>query len=188
MKSKLVLLLLILSSLSTLSTASTFSASGRDLFLNGQEFEIRGLCYQPTPIGESGAQPPFGDYYTFSARNQELWDRDFPNFRKMGANVIRLYGWTPGADHTAFLDQAYNGGDQPVYVLINRYINPETDWLDETAINALLADWEAIATELADHPAIMGFLIGNEVNTYFNSSPGRRSVVIVGAGWLFQGR
>jgi hypothetical protein len=171
MKSRLALLLLPCL-LSTALTASTFSVSGRDILLNGQEFEVKGLCYQPTPIGESGSQPPFGDYYTFSTRNQALWDRDFPNFRKMGANVVRLYGWTPNADHSDFLAQAYNNGKDPVYILINRYIDPNTDWEDENAIDALLFDWEAIATELAEDPAIMGFLIGNEVNTYFNNSIG----------------
>jgi hypothetical protein len=172
MKSRLALLLLLPCLLYTALTASDFSVSGLDILLNDQEFEVKGLCYQPTPIGESGAQPPFGDYYTFSTRNQALWDRDFPNFRKMGANVVRLYGWTPNADHSDFLAQAYNNGEDPVYILINRYIDPNTDWLDPDAVQALLTDWQDIATELADNPAIMGFLIGNEVNTYFNNSIG----------------
>lgn len=171
-----ILFLLILTAtlcLTTHSEASDFSVSGQQILLDGQPFQVKGVCYQPTPIEESGEWPPYGDYYTSSTRNQQLWDRDFANFRKMGNNVIRLYGWAvpatlPSTLHTDFLDQAYNGGDQPLYVLINQYINPQTDWTDGTAVGNLVSEWETIAEELANHPAVMGFLVGNEVNAKFN--------------------
>jgi hypothetical protein len=169
---RLIPLLFLVALYSSAMAAGEFSVSGRDIFLNGVEFEARGVCYQPTPIGESGGLSPFGDYYTLSTRNQALWERDFKNFRKMGVNVIRLYGWTLGADHTAFLSKAYNGGSDSIYVLVNRWISPETDWTDTTAVNALIADWQIFATELANNPAVMGFLIGNETNAKFNSAIG----------------
>ncbi len=88
---------------------STFSTSGRELMLNGSSFQVQGMCYQPAAIGEDpSAGPPFGDYYT--SAYSPLWARDFENLRLMGANVIRIYGWTVGADHSAFLDAAYNNG------------------------------------------------------------------------------
>jgi hypothetical protein len=121
------------------------------------------MCYQPTPIGQDpSAGPPFGDYFT--AGYSDLWTRDFVNLRLMGANVVRIYGWKIGADHTAFLDAAYNNGDESLYLLVNRYINPATDWASTAAVDALVTEWETIAMELKDHPAVMGFLIGNEVN------------------------
>lgn len=146
-----------------ISVAGVFSTSGRELFLDGSAFEVRGVCYQPTPIGQDpSAGPPFGDYFTSSYAT--LWARDFENLRLMGANVIRVYGWTIGANHQSFLDAAYNGGDASLYVLVNRYINPATDWGDTNAVNALIADWSAMADELKEHPAVIGFLVGNEVN------------------------
>ena len=121
------------------------------------------MCYQPTPIGEDPSDArPFGDYFT--DEYAELWARDFENLRLMGANVIRMYGWTVGADHSAFLDAAYNNNDRSLYLLINQWIDPATDWANTAAVNALVSKWEAIATELKDHPAVMGFLIGNETN------------------------
>jgi hypothetical protein len=147
----------------TADAAGTFTVTGREILLDGSVFDVRGMCYQPTPIGENpAAGPPYGDYYT--AGYAPLWARDFENLRMMGANVIRLYGWTVGADHSAFLGEAYNGGDQPLYVLVNKWVSPWTDWANTAAVDALVAEWEAIALELKDHPAVMGFLIGNETN------------------------
>jgi len=144
--------------------AGVFSVSGQDILLEGSAFEVQGMCYQPTPIGMAGDAAPYGDYYTDGYSN--LWARDFENLRNMGANVIRIYGWTIGADHSAFLDSAYNSGNQSLYLLVNRWINPNTDWANTSEVNALVSDWEAIANELKDHPAVMGFLIGNEVNAH----------------------
>jgi hypothetical protein len=91
----------------------------------------------------AGSQPPYGDYYTTDY--QAVTSRDLENLRRMGANLIRVYGWTPGADHQDFLDRCFNNGDRPVYVLINRWINPLTDWADPAALTALEAEWTAVA-------------------------------------------
>ena len=144
------------------NASSIFTANNRQLFLNDALFHVQGICYSPTPIGMAGDIPPYGDLFTTTYSN--LWERDFPHLRNMGANVIRNYGWTIGADHTPFLDQAYNAGEQPLYVLVNRWVNPATDWNNNQAIDTLITEWEAIAEECKNHPAIMGFLSGNEVN------------------------
>ena len=155
---------LVLRAVQLANADSAFSVSGREILLDGEPFEVQGMCYQPTPIGMTGAEPPYGDYYTSGYSN--LWARDFTNLRLMGANVIRIYGWTPGADHSDFLDTAYNDGDQSLYLFVNKWINPGTDWNSSSAVNSLISEWESIATELKDHPAVMGFLIGNEVNAH----------------------
>lgn len=148
---------------SAATATGSFTASGREILLDGSVFEVQGICYQPAPIGDDvSAGLPYGDYYT--AEYSNLWARDFANLRTMGANVIRCYGWTTGADHSAFLDAAYNGGDQTLYFLVNQWINPATEWSNTNAVNALVSEWVAIAMELKDHPAVMGFLIGNEAN------------------------
>ena len=152
-----------MSAVLTADAAGIFTVSNREIFLDGSAFEVRGMCYQPTPVGEDvTAGPPHGDYYTAAYSN--LWARDFANLRNMGANVIRGYGWTIGEDHSDFLDAAYNGGDQSLYFLVNKWIDPATDWSNTSDVNALVAEWESIATELKNHPAVMGFLVGNEVN------------------------
>lgn len=142
--------------------ASVFRADGRALLLDEAPFTVRGVCYSPTPIGGRGDSYPYGDYYT--AAYLPLIERDLVNLRRMGCNVIRVYGWAIGADHSAFLDLCYNDGQQPIYVLINRWIDPATNWTSTQALNALSTDWTAIATEAADHPAVMGMILGNEAN------------------------
>ena len=144
----------------TADAVGTFTVSGREILLDGTAFEVRGICYQPMPIGD--------DYLTganyFTDEYAALWTRDIGNIRQMGANVIRTYGWTAGADHSAFLDAAYNNGEETLHILVNTWIDSTTDWGDTNAVNALVAEWEAIATELKNHPAVMGFLVGNELN------------------------
>lgn len=162
--SRLSIIAICVFALANMAAASVFSTNGREILLDGQPFEVRGICYSPSAIGKSGSAPPYGDYFT--AEYQELWDRDFPLLRQMGTNVIRHYGWTNGADHSAFLNAAYNNGNQPLFVLLNRWINPDTDWTNTSAVNALIAEWEAFADEVKDSPAVMGFLIGNETNAY----------------------
>jgi len=159
---------LLLLAVPTADAVGIFTVSGREIFLDGSVFEVRGMCYQPTPVGEDvAAGPPYGDYYTDGYA--ELWARDFENLRRMNANVIRIYGWTIGADHNAFLDAAHNNGGQSLHLLVSKWINPATDWGSTGAVNALVSEWEAIATELKNHPAVMGFLIGNETNWQENN-------------------
>jgi hypothetical protein len=159
----IAVLILLLLAVPVADAAGIFTVSGREIILDGSAFEVRGMCYQPTPIGEDpSGGVPYGDYYT--AGYSELWARDLANLRLMGANVVRIYGWTIGEDHSAFLDAAYSSGDHSLYLLVNKWIDPKTDWSSTSAVNAVVTEWEAIATELKDHPAVMGFLVGNEVN------------------------
>ena len=159
---KLFALLLLLTSGVTLSGASVFKVEGKQIFLNGDPFRIQGVCYGPVPIGSTGTESPFGDYFTTLFLSATGPDNE--NMRRMGANVQRGYGWAVGGNHTAYLDRAYNEGVNPVYVFINRYIDPETNWANEGAVNAIKNEWLAIAEETKDHPAIIGYLLGNEHN------------------------
>ena len=82
---------LVLLAVLTADAAGIFTVSGREIFLDGSVFDVRGMCYQPTPIGEDvGTGPPYGDYYTDGY--SDLWARDFENLRWMGANVVRMDG------------------------------------------------------------------------------------------------
>ncbi len=142
-----------------------FSVDGRTIKWDGERIFLRGVCYQPTPIGQNPSQAaPYGDYFT--AGYSSLYERDIPLMRAMGCNLIRVYGWTPGADHSDFLEQCYNGGDRPIMVLINRWINPGTNWSDSNAIDQIEAEYLGMVTEANQHPNVMGFLLGNENNIY----------------------
>ena len=159
---KLLVYLLLLTSGITTFGASVFTVQDKQILLNGEPFRIKGICYSPNQIGQSGTLTPFGDFFTglFLATTGP----DNENMRRMGANVQRGYGWTVGSNHTAYLDRSYNDGVDPIYVFINRWIDPSTDWDNPAAVNAIVSDWVAIAEETKDHPAVIGYLFGNEAN------------------------
>lgn len=150
------------------SAASGFTVDGRRILNDGQPMEIRGVCYQPTPIGGNpAADQNRGDYFT--REYAAIHRRDLPNLRALGANVLRVYNWDPAADHREFLDACYHGGVDPLYVLVNRWIEPDTRWSDTRAVDALTRDFLQIDENLGSHPAVLGIVLGNEANARFDN-------------------
>lgn len=147
----------------TFGSGEATEPENRELTLNGEPLFVRGVCYQPAPIGDDpSASQPFGDYFT--SNYSSLWERDLPLLRAMGANAIRVYGWSDTASHDAFLDACYNGGVDPIYVFVNRFIDPNTNWNNAAAVDAVSSTFTAIDSNLGDHPAVAGILLGNEIN------------------------
>lgn len=128
--------------------------SGPHILINGTPFKARGVCYAPTPIGGEPDLPPYGDYFT--ASYQLIYNRDLPQMRRMGANCLRVYGWNPVADHKAFLDAAYNGGQRPIYVLLNGWVDPTTDWSNTNAVNAIITAFVTAVTNVMSHRPCRG--------------------------------
>ena len=144
---------------------AAFTVEGREIHLDGSAFQVRGVCYQPAPIGDNpSASAPYGDYFT--ANYNALTARDLPLMRELGANVVRIYGWSETADHSEFLDACYNDGVDPIYVLINRWIDPNTNWNDAGAVSAIQQTFVSIDQNLGAHPAVMGIILGNEANIH----------------------
>jgi hypothetical protein len=141
--------------------AAAVTVSGRQILIGGTPFQTRAVCYAPTPIGGQGDLLPYGDYFTSSY--SLIYNRDLPQIRQMGANCLRIYGWDPSANHMGFLDAAFNNGQRPIYVLLNRWVNPETDWSNNSAVDAIVAEWVTLVANVKSHPAVLGYLIGNEV-------------------------
>jgi hypothetical protein len=99
--------------------------------------------------------------------------------RAMGVNCVRVYGWAPGADHSEFLDLAWNDGRDPIRVLISHWVDPYTDWASPAALGALKSEWSAIALAARGHPATLGYLVGNELN----QAPWNRSLPRLWPAW-----
>lgn len=136
--------------------------SGRQLLVEGVPFTVKGVGYAPTPIGESPDDPPYGDYFTQEYR--AIWERDLPLLREMGANTIRIWGWKHDADHSAFLDAAYNDGDQPIYVICGYWIDKTARIWDPAVRQILVAEFVEMVQMHKDHPAVLMWAIGNELN------------------------
>ncbi len=150
-------------------TPSNISISGRALTVNSQSFTIRGINYSPVPIGQDPYNPPYGDYYT--SAYSSILTRDLPQIRQMGANTIRLWIWDTEADHRDFLDMAYNSGTNPIYVIAGYNINPGLDLTDQTIRETIKEDFRAMVQTHRDHPAILIWAIGNDLNATGNYGP-----------------
>ncbi|KDO21326.1 hypothetical protein SPRG_13217 [Saprolegnia parasitica CBS 223.65] len=143
---------------------TVWSVSGRTLLKDGSVFFIRGINYQPTPIGKWGG----GDLLL----EPHLWRRDLPLLRNLNANAVKVYNYRPGnvLGHVAFLDAAYNAGFNPLYVMFSVWVPPTVMQagvpLDSPLFQTYVAAYLAMATEVSCHPGTMGFVIAGEINFY----------------------
>jgi len=144
------------------ATPGMVSINGRSLTINGQPFTVRGINYSPVPIGEDPYNPPYGDYYTSAYSDISI--RDLTQIRQLGANTVHLWIWDTEADHKDFLDQAYNSGTNPIYVIAGYNINAGHDLADQTARDIIKEDFRAMVQTHKDHPAILMWAIGNNLN------------------------
>jgi beta-galactosidase/beta-glucuronidase len=116
---------------------------------------------QPDPIGiDPETDPPY-DYLT--SKYRPIYERDLPLLRQMGVNTIRLPGWTNDANHTDFLDKAYNNGDKPIYVIVTFRIDPTLypDISTPVARAKIRADFRAMVAAYKNHPAVLIWSIGD---------------------------
>lgn len=145
---------------------STVTVSGSQLLLNGKPFTVKGVVYEPTPIGEDPElSPNHGDYFTNNFSG--IYNRDLPLLRQMNANTVRLMDWYSEASHMDFMDKAYNGGLYPVYIIAGYWINPEEDIDPLSPVNqraALVADFRRMVVLHKDHPAVLMWSIGSDLN------------------------
>lgn len=127
---------------------------GRQLLVHGQPFQIRGVGYAPTPIGHRVDEVAI---YSDPA----IYGRDLPLLRALGANTIRT--WGPVTSH-GLLQAAYNGGDQPIYVIMGFWVEPSAPLADPATRQGILDRFRAYVTEYKDEPGVLMWGVGNEVN------------------------
>lgn len=143
------------------------------LTVNGNAFFAQGVCYQPIPWGASANWPPFGNF--MSSPWHEIWERDLPIMRNGGVNLLRTYNMPceqQGVeyDHTDFLNACWNNGNNPIYVLLGfgdlNNLAIYDPWKSNAAARTS-AEKVFLKTveKYKDFPAVMGFIIANEVNT-----------------------
>lgn len=144
---------------------------GYKIDVNGEEFLVKGVNYAPGPIGSDNSNCPFGDW--FQPYWQTIYKRDIPKLKEMGANTVKTYaitawGWDDQQraliKHTDFYDDLYENG---LYVIPSVYTT-KTDIQTYDPANwdgqDVMQQWKAILAEGKDHPAVLGWCIGNEVN------------------------
>lgn len=137
----------------------------RQVLLNGQPFQFQGIDYAPTPIGQNPNNWPNGDYFT--SDYGDIYSRDLPLMREIGINTIKVYAWNISADHSDFLTKAYNGGTNPIYVLLTSYIEAGNVVGN---VNTYTQNYQTLAQNNKDYPAVIGYTVGNELNSEANRS------------------
>jgi hypothetical protein len=139
-------------------------------FYDGEaETIIKAVGYSPVPIGsDPTVQPPYGDYFT--ANYATIYKRDLAILRNLGINAIRLWGWGNGADHSDFLNTAYNGGVNPIYVIVQFWMGPGTypDLSDQAVQLMVLNDFTLFVNTINANPAVLFYIVGSDLNAGWN--------------------
>ncbi|HUV25688.1 MAG TPA: PQQ-binding-like beta-propeller repeat protein [Methanomassiliicoccales archaeon] len=156
---------------STMPDTTAVEIDGYKINVNGEEFLVKGVNYAPGPIGSDNSYCPYGDW--FQPYWQTIYKRDIPRLKEMGANTVKTYAitaWQWGdphralIKHTDFYDTLHENG---LYVIPSVYTT-KTDIqnYDPATWDAqeVMQQWKAILAEGKDHPAVLGWCIGNEVN------------------------
>jgi hypothetical protein len=147
------------------TTSSDVTVVNRTILVDGLPYILKGVGYAPTPIGvDPEVTPPYGDYFT--SDYSSIYLRDFPLLRQMGANTIRLWGWNNQANHTDFLNKAYNNGVNPIRVIVTFWMDPSyyPDISSTTARTQIISAFRNMVALNKDNPAVLMWSIGNEAN------------------------
>lgn len=116
-----------------------FRVEGRQFFVDGAPFHIKGVCWSPVPRG--GKDPNDIDYAGFADSDSDL-------MVEAGINTIRVY--SPILNHTV-LDIFHSKG---IHVINMAYV-----WG-----GANISTVAPIINAVKDHPAIIAWEVGNEWN------------------------
>jgi hypothetical protein len=162
---------------------STWTTEGTQICKDGKPAFLAGVCYAPTPIGAATFTPGIGDWFTPPWNG--IWERDFPLMQAAGINNIRTYffwAWTPPEnmanwkqvvaqpptfDHTAFLDAAQASGISVTIGIAldgGNIFDNGSKTLGEDYFQFYLHTAKKLAELYGNHPAVMGFCLGNEQN------------------------
>lgn len=124
---------------------TTVTVNGRNILINGEVFHMKGVNWNPIPIGVSVKNKT----KAYFSENIEV---DGELLEELGTNLIRTY---EPILNISVLDALYRRNIylmQPIYVSAEYGITPET------------SDIQNIITTTKSHPAIMGWYVGNEWN------------------------
>ena len=141
-------------SLAKFQSTGPVKIAGKQLLVNGAPFMVKGVGYQPTPIG---TQPRNNqDLY----QDPGLYNRDLPLLREMGCNTIRI--WKKANSHD-FLRACYNQSVNPIYVIMGFPIEYNNLGNTETR-NLIKQEFMEYVLEYKDEPAVLVWALGNEIN------------------------
>jgi hypothetical protein len=128
----------------------------RTLLFHGVPFPVRGVVYQPTPVGQDPSLND-GSYTAYS--DPRIGHRDFPLLRKLGANTIRIY--RPRDIRPEFFQEALAAG---LYVILGFEVDTRYDFTAGWARNQIVEEFRRFVHTWRGQPSILMWAIGNGVN------------------------
>jgi hypothetical protein len=129
--------------------ASTVQVQGRQFLVDGDPFVVNAMAYAPVGIGENW-QSAWQD-------RSDRYSVDFPAIADSGANTVRLYA---PILTTAMLDAAWAEGLHVIPTFGVDAVQLECAQ-GKTFMQDRFVD---MVQQWKDHPAVLAWLIGNEVN------------------------
>ncbi len=156
----LVLLLIALCLAS--ACATKVSIRGRQILVDGKPFFMKGINYNPIPVG-------YGRWDIDPFLSKQLVDRDIRNLKKMNVNTVRIihvYSSNPKSK-IYLLDKLYENG---IYALLGFFPNGN-NWEDSAFRKDCKDQTAKIVQAYKDHPATLGWLFGNEFNLPTKGNP-----------------
>lgn len=140
------------------------AVKGKNLLVNGTMFVVKGICYQPTPVGESED----GAWRTNPHTSIPIYERDFPMIKALGANTICT--WREASPW--LLDIAEKNG---IKVIAGYFVDPRDNLSDAVTRKKIISDFEKYIRELKkskSYNAVLFYSIGNRLASYvFSGSP-----------------
>lgn len=137
---------------------------GYSLYVNQKPFLIKGVIYNPTPIGE-------GPGYNFFTQSPKPWEAiDGKLMKQMGVNAVRIYTAYDDLDATReFIRDMYK--NYGIYTAVSdwlglwdrgaNYANPEFRQSEKERVLK-------VVKALKDEPGVLMWILGNEHNYTFS--------------------
>lgn len=130
------------------------------LLVNGQLYFVRGVCYQPIPVG-------YGCNYNWWGDPTRIWLRDGQLMKEMGINTIRVYQQGENIHQTRRVIS-----DLFKYYEIRTVMGHWLDWWNADYANPdfqkqVMEDVLEMVRRYQDAPGIFMWVLGNENNYSF---------------------
>jgi len=141
---------------------------GYFLLVDDKPFMMKGIGYNPTPIGEGY------DYYLFTDENKP-WAIDGKLMQEMGINCIRVYSASKDLDKVKeFIEYMHNNFG--IYTIVSDWLglwsNTYTNYADETFRNQTKDRIIKMVQALKDTKGLLIWNLGNENNYTFSGTIG----------------
>jgi GT2 family glycosyltransferase len=134
--------------------------SGKFIFVRDKKFWVRGVTYGPFAADERGSNYP----------SPKVIEKDFSAITSAGLNTLRLYTVPP----VWLLDLA---AAQGLRVMLGLPVEQHVAFLDDKSrVEDIITRVQKLVRQCAGHPAILCYVVGNEIPTSVVRWHGKRRI------------